>query len=372
MNTTPTSNVETMRASLTVVVDAKVEEIFRVADNDNDGNISHAEFLWAMTGLDFHTLGTYCTVLYCTVPYICSHIHPYTHIPIHDWSRLPHPRYVLYCTTCTTYTTCTHSLCLISYVYCLTTPFTPTPTHTHIHTYIHTHTHTHIHTHTYTHIHTHKPMHLGDDFHIPKSGFSAADTFKYGSQHLTYNLDDEDVWTDGHISNTGMAPMSPKKAKYGLLGQSPPPDTPDNRPPITSMNSINSTHMTSNTSVHKKKGRVLGAGAGARSRAGVGAGESNKALVVSKMVSPLHTHTHNTHTTHTTHNTYIDTEDRDMPELPAFMAPLVQKSFKYEDSNDTGISSTRGKHRIIALPPSRYVLCPSDPLILSSSDPLIL
>lgn len=37
-------------------VDRKVEQIFSQADANNDGSISQAEFLWAMTGLDFHLL----------------------------------------------------------------------------------------------------------------------------------------------------------------------------------------------------------------------------------------------------------------------------------------------------------------------------
>ena len=41
---------------LTAEVDARVEKIFGQADVNNDGAISHAEFLWVMTGLDFHLL----------------------------------------------------------------------------------------------------------------------------------------------------------------------------------------------------------------------------------------------------------------------------------------------------------------------------
>lgn len=42
--------------TLTAEVNAKVELIFSEADVNNDGAISHAEFLWVMTGLDFHKL----------------------------------------------------------------------------------------------------------------------------------------------------------------------------------------------------------------------------------------------------------------------------------------------------------------------------
>jgi hypothetical protein len=41
---------------LAAEVDAKVNRIFSEADVNNDGAISHAEFLWVMTGLDFHKL----------------------------------------------------------------------------------------------------------------------------------------------------------------------------------------------------------------------------------------------------------------------------------------------------------------------------
>lgn len=42
--------------ALDAEVTAKVERIFAEADVNNDGAISHAEFLWVMTGLDFHLL----------------------------------------------------------------------------------------------------------------------------------------------------------------------------------------------------------------------------------------------------------------------------------------------------------------------------
>lgn len=42
--------------TLSAEVDAKVDRIFAEADVNNDGAISHAEFLWVMTGLDFHLL----------------------------------------------------------------------------------------------------------------------------------------------------------------------------------------------------------------------------------------------------------------------------------------------------------------------------
>lgn len=42
--------------TLAAEVDSKVDRIFAEADVNNDGAISHAEFLWVMTGLDFHLL----------------------------------------------------------------------------------------------------------------------------------------------------------------------------------------------------------------------------------------------------------------------------------------------------------------------------
>eukprot|EP00600_Ochromonadales_sp_CCMP1393_P002181 CAMPEP_0174990998 /NCGR_PEP_ID=MMETSP0004_2-20121128/21629_1 /TAXON_ID=420556 /ORGANISM="Ochromonas sp., Strain CCMP1393" /LENGTH=701 /DNA_ID=CAMNT_0016244661 /DNA_START=79 /DNA_END=2184 /DNA_ORIENTATION=+ len=44
------------KVALSEEVDKKVAEIFEAADANGDGRISHAEFLWAMTGLDFTLL----------------------------------------------------------------------------------------------------------------------------------------------------------------------------------------------------------------------------------------------------------------------------------------------------------------------------
>eukprot|EP01032_Pedospumella_encystans_P018673 gene18673-21248_t len=46
----------TLSAALDAEVDEKVNKIFSEADVNNDGAISHSEFLWVMTGLDFHLL----------------------------------------------------------------------------------------------------------------------------------------------------------------------------------------------------------------------------------------------------------------------------------------------------------------------------
>lgn len=50
------SNLSLQADALIAEVDAKVDRIFAEADVNNDGAISHAEFLWVMTGLDFHLL----------------------------------------------------------------------------------------------------------------------------------------------------------------------------------------------------------------------------------------------------------------------------------------------------------------------------
>ena len=46
----------TSAETIAAEVDVKVNKIFAEADVNNDGAISHAEFLWVMTGLDFHLL----------------------------------------------------------------------------------------------------------------------------------------------------------------------------------------------------------------------------------------------------------------------------------------------------------------------------
>lgn len=50
------NNREADFEALEAEVNAKVDRIFAEADVNNDGAISHAEFLWVMTGLDFHLL----------------------------------------------------------------------------------------------------------------------------------------------------------------------------------------------------------------------------------------------------------------------------------------------------------------------------
>ena len=56
-NTNSSTNTHLLtKEELDRIVDEKVEIIFGHGDMNNDGVISHAEFLWAMTGLDFHML----------------------------------------------------------------------------------------------------------------------------------------------------------------------------------------------------------------------------------------------------------------------------------------------------------------------------